>query len=420
MSVEYIKRLAGPFIGDGSGQKVFTFGFLIFDEGDVSVSIADEENAVPRTLTRGEDFSVQMNEDQAATPGGTITLLMGGLANGEVLAIGSSVPYTQTLTLTNYTRFPPERITKELDRIVVQIQQLKDGVDRSVKTDETDTMTPQELKTSLLDVAKNALSIANEKAAEAARYASQAKESATFSANTVKDLPAQTAASVEEVKSAASSEGSKQVGLVTAAGDSKLSAIANAGQEQLDSIVAEGVARKSSVTSEGVKQVDSVNAAGAEQQSAINSTASGQISSIEYEGDRQVARVRAVVDNTFVAEGTGCSQAAWELQSAIQSGTEFTIPSGIKYLVGRNHLRVSWNGLSLYRGRNFEEVGTDDTFSTTIKLLFDASKGDEIEVWVGALGKGDVADAVAIARSAVQLVESLEQKVVYPDEEAAS
>ena len=29
MSVEYVKRLVGPYIGDGTGQKTFTFGFLI-------------------------------------------------------------------------------------------------------------------------------------------------------------------------------------------------------------------------------------------------------------------------------------------------------------------------------------------------------------------------------------------------------
>lgn len=178
MSVEYIKRLAGPFIGDGSGQKVFTFGFLIFDEGDVSVSVADEENALPRTLTRGEDFSVQMNEDQAAAPGGTITLLSDGLAKGAVLAIGSSVPYTQTLTLTNYTRFPPERITKELDRIVVQIQQIKSATDRSVKTEETDTMTWQELRNALFSV--------KDQSEESAQRAADSEASATNSAATSK------------------------------------------------------------------------------------------------------------------------------------------------------------------------------------------------------------------------------------------
>ena len=125
MSVEYIKRLAGPYIGDGTGQKTFTFGFLIFEEGDVVVSVAAEANGESSTLEQGTDYTVSMNSDQEASPGGSITLTSAtGLADGAVLAIGSAVDYTQTLDLTNYTRFPPERISTELDRIVVMIQQV--------------------------------------------------------------------------------------------------------------------------------------------------------------------------------------------------------------------------------------------------------------------------------------------------------
>lgn len=342
MSVEYIKRLAGPFIGDGSGQKVFTFGFLIFDEGDISVSVADEENALPRALTLGEDFSVQMNEDQAATPGGTITLLADGLAKGAVLAIGSSVPYTQTLTLTNYTRFPPERITRELDRIVVQIQQLKSESDRALKTDETDTQTAAELKEKLLKAAESAFTVASQKAEEAKAYAQEAANSAQFAADTVADLPAQTALRIEEINAAA-----------------------------------------------------------------------------QAAGDHEIERIRAEGDNELVASGMGCGEVTWALTDAVEPGSEITIPNGLKYLVGRKHLRVSWNGVQLYRGQNFDEVGTDDAFSTTIKLLFAAQAGDELNAWVGALGKGEIADAVSLANQALDSVSALSQRVVYKDEQAA-
>lgn len=342
MSVEYIKRVAGPFIGDGSGQTVFTFGFLIFEDGDVSVSIADEENAVPRTLTRGEDFSVQMNEDQAATPGGTITLLMGGLAKGAVLAIGSAVPYTQTLTLTNYTRFPPERITRELDRIVVQIQQLKSESDRALKTDETDTQTASELKEKLLKAAESAFAVAIQKAEEAKGYAQEAANSAQFAADTVADLPAQTALRIEEINAAA-----------------------------------------------------------------------------QAAGDHEIARIRAEGDNELIAAGMGCGEVTWTLSESVASGAEIAIPGGIKYLVGRKHLRLSWNGCVLYRGQNFDEVGQDDAFSTSIKLLFEAQAGDELNAWVGALGKGEIADAVSLANQALDSVSALSQRVVYKDEQAA-
>ena len=343
MSVEYIKRLAGPFIGDGSGQKVFTFGFLIFDEGDVFVSVAEEENALPRSLTLGEDFSVQMNEDQAATPGGTITLLADGLAKGAVLAIGSSVPYTQTLTLTNYTRFPPERITKELDRIVVQIQQLTSESDRSVKTDETDTQTASELKKKLLEAADTAFIIANQKAEEAKQSAEDAAASAAEAATTAATIEERTQAGIERINSELASE-----------------------------------------------------------------------------GDAQIDRIRAEADNTLIQQGTSCGEASWEVESDTPAGTDIVIPTGLQYLVDRKHLRVSWNGCVLYRDVNYIEVGDADTFSKTFRLTFDAQTGDEINVWVGALGSGSVAEAIATANAASDAVAELSRKVVYKDAESAS
>ena len=151
MSVEQIKRLAGPYVGDGSGQTTFSFGFLIFEESDVYVEVASSSESSSYRLQQGVDYSVTKNSDQAATPGGTITLTSeAGLPNGTVLAIGSNVPYTQTLDLKNYTRFPPERITTELDRIVVLIQQLLEDVSRAVKVPLTSSVDTEELVRSLL------------------------------------------------------------------------------------------------------------------------------------------------------------------------------------------------------------------------------------------------------------------------------
>lgn len=151
MSVEYIKRLAGPYVGDGTGQKTFSFGFLIFDESDVYVAVAASSDSEPSDLQQGTDYTVSMNADQSATPGGTITLTSEtGLAKDAVLVIGSNVPYTQTLDLKNYTRFPPERITTELDRIVVLIQQLLEDVSRAIKVPPTSSLDTEELVRALL------------------------------------------------------------------------------------------------------------------------------------------------------------------------------------------------------------------------------------------------------------------------------
>lgn len=134
------------------------------------------------------------------------------------------------------------------------------------------------------------------------------------------------------------------------------------------------------------------------------------------EGDTQVERIKAETDNTLIANGTGCAEKFWTLSADTPAGTDIAIPSGVRYLVNRHHLRVSWNGLVLAIGQNFTEVGAEDTFSDTFRLTFDAKAGDEIDVWIGALGKGDVAEALALAGEASAAVADLSRKVVYREE----
>lgn len=169
MSVEYIKRLAGPYVGDGTGQKTFSFGFLIFEESDVYVAVATSSDSEPSDLQQGTDYTVSMNADQSATPGGTITLTSeSGLAKDAVLVIGSAVDYTQTLDLTNYTRFAPERITTELDRIVVMIQQIVELLGRVVQVPPTSSISPSDLFFQLLNAAESAAQSAEDAAASLA------------------------------------------------------------------------------------------------------------------------------------------------------------------------------------------------------------------------------------------------------------
>lgn len=169
MSVEYIKRLAGPYVGDGTGQKTFSFGFLIFEESDVYVAVATSSDSESSNLQQGTDYTVSMNADQSATPGGTITLTSEtGLAKDAVLVIGSAVDYTQTLDLTNYTRFPPERITTELDRIVVMIQQIVELLGRVVQVPPTSSISPSDLFYQLLTAAESAAQSAEDAAASLA------------------------------------------------------------------------------------------------------------------------------------------------------------------------------------------------------------------------------------------------------------
>ena len=169
--IEYVKRLAGPFTSEGQTQ--LPFGFYIFEKTDVYVATADDPDAQSTMLVYGQDYSVEMNSDQDATPGGTVTLTT-PIVKGQIFVVGSAVAYTQNMQLTNYSRFPPEIINKAMDRVVVQIQQIVERLGRTLYVPPTSSSTPEQLLTNIF----LARDIASQKASEALGSATSSAESA--------------------------------------------------------------------------------------------------------------------------------------------------------------------------------------------------------------------------------------------------
>lgn len=174
----------------------------------------------------------------------------------------------------------------------------------------------------------------------------------------------------------------------------------------------EAAAAASQVTT----KLDEIDAAVTAGVAKITTEGDTQDARVIAEGDKQIARIAIEGDNAVIANGMGGGEKAWTLSAAVAAGTAIEIPGGLKYIVNRHHLRVSWNGLVCHLGVNFNEIGDEDTYSTTFKLTFDAEAGDEIDVWIGALGKGEVADAIALAGEASAAVAELSRKVVYKEE----
>lgn len=333
MAIGYIKRLAGPYIGDGTGQKTFSFGFFVFTEGDVYVAKAATENGASSTLQQGTDYTVMLNADQEASPGGTITLLAeAGLANGEVLVIGSDVDYTQTLDLTNYTRFPPERISKELDRIVIQIQQLVEISSRVLTVPVTSNSTPQDLIARLLSAQEEAKSFAD------------AAETSADRAEAARDK-------------------------ILGAQSTVISYIEAKGEEVA--------------------------------------------ASVQTEGDAQADRLQQITDQTLVGYGVGGVQETWTLTDSITSGGQVALPNGMTYVVGRNHFRVSWNGLELYKDENFSEVGTVDQPSGVFSVSFDLKAGDVLNAWAVPLGRGNLGNVEEQVNALNSSVAELSRKAAF-------
>lgn len=144
MTISSTTRIAGPFVGNGTAS-VFPFTFKVFAAADLDVVRLTTSTGVETTLVLNSHYSVTLNGDQNSNPGGSITLLAGALATGYTLVITSDIANLQPTDLTNQGGFYPEVITDALDRATIQIQQISDIGDRTLKIPITDGSLNMEL-----------------------------------------------------------------------------------------------------------------------------------------------------------------------------------------------------------------------------------------------------------------------------------
>lgn len=130
MAISSTSRKAGPFIGNGSATE-FSFDFKVFDPTDVAV-IRACALGVETKLVVGNDYAIALNEDQNEAPGGVVALTA-PLSAGCTLVLLSDVPMLQPVDITNQGGFYPDLLNDGLDRSVVQVQQLAEGLGRAIK-----------------------------------------------------------------------------------------------------------------------------------------------------------------------------------------------------------------------------------------------------------------------------------------------
>lgn len=125
---------AGPFNGNGV-QTVFPFTFHAFAKADLLVVSAVTVTGVQTTLVLDSNYSVALNVDQSANPGGSVTYPISGtpLPVGSTLTIVSDIDYTQILDLINGGGFYPDVLEDSLDRGVMQGKQILEIVSRTLQ-----------------------------------------------------------------------------------------------------------------------------------------------------------------------------------------------------------------------------------------------------------------------------------------------
>ena len=90
MTISTTTRKAGPFTGNGTTSS-FPFAFKVFTAADVYVVRTSASLGPDTVLALTTDYTVALNPNQDASPGGTVTLTGGALAAGYSLTITSNV-----------------------------------------------------------------------------------------------------------------------------------------------------------------------------------------------------------------------------------------------------------------------------------------------------------------------------------------
>nr|DAQ24455.1 MAG TPA: tail fiber protein [Caudoviricetes sp.] len=116
------------------------------------------------------------------------------------------------------------------------------------------------------------------------------------------------------------------------------------------------------------------------------------------------------------------------VEEDLPEGSIINIPPGMKYLVGRHHLRIAYDGVVI-SPRFFEEVGEKGDESNQVKILFPLYQGQELDFWVIPLGEAGVileevreegAENIAKAKEQADRAEEEASKAASSAESAAS
>lgn len=123
MSVQSTARYAGPFAGNAV-TTVFAFAFKVFATTDVVVLQIVTATGVVSNPVNGVDYTVALNADQTANPGGTITFAVAPPATISPIYITSSIPKSQPSSYPNPGPWNPTTAENSWDRATAVIQEV--------------------------------------------------------------------------------------------------------------------------------------------------------------------------------------------------------------------------------------------------------------------------------------------------------
>lgn len=182
MTVSSTNRKAGPYTGNGA-TVAFPFSFKVFAADELRV-VRTDLAGLESDLSMGSDYSVTLNANQDATPGGTVTMAAAP-GSGLLITITSKLPNLQPMDLTNQGAFYPKVLNNALDRLTILVQQLAEQVGRTLRTPISSNVSPDDIVSGLVTSAASAVAAADRALMEAANAAASADRAVSAAAAAV-------------------------------------------------------------------------------------------------------------------------------------------------------------------------------------------------------------------------------------------
>ncbi len=139
------------YLGNGA-TTTFSFPFIGVTSSDLDVTYIDANGT--STLLDPSVYTVIINPVPVGGLwgiGGSVTYPITTppvpIQVGTSISITRSVPYTQTVSISNQGAFYPQAVERGLDRLELQIQQIETGLDYAIRTPMTDPTPPNVLPT---------------------------------------------------------------------------------------------------------------------------------------------------------------------------------------------------------------------------------------------------------------------------------
>ena len=159
--------------------------------------------------------------------------------------------------------------------------------------------------------------------------------------------------------------------------------------------------------------INDIASTGSNWKSSVISEGNTQVTNVTQEGLTQIEHIQSAVKAEEATLGVRCYQTTYTIEEDLSANSIITLPYPMYYLTGRDHLRISWNGLTLIKEESFLERGIEDTRSTEVVFTFPLKAGDVITAWTVPLGRGTTDELLERIKVLEDSLAELSRVVVY-------